>query len=56
MNINQYDELESETEEFSDASADTNTEVSLSKKLERRRKIEEIMERKRLEEELTDFG
>jgi hypothetical protein len=47
--------FESETEEFNDAETPT-PEASPSKKLERRRKIEDLFEEKRLKEELEEFG
>ena len=54
MSVNRFDEVENETEEFSDATI--LPEASPSTKLERRRKIEDIFEEKRLREELAEFG
>jgi len=56
MSINSFDELDNEIEEFSETSTTIPTEVSPSTKLERRRKIEDLFEEKRLKEELADFG
>lgn len=54
MSINSFEELDNEIEEFSEATIPT--EVSPSTKLERRRKIEDLFEEKRLKEELAEFG
>jgi hypothetical protein len=55
MSTNRFEELDSENnEEF--AEAVIIAEASPSTKLERRRKIEDIFEEKRLREELAEFG
>lgn len=54
MSINSYEELENEIEDFSETNIPT--EASPSTKLERRRKIEDLFEEKRLKEELAEFG
>jgi hypothetical protein len=54
MSINRFDEVENETEEFSETPI--TPEASPSTKLERRRKIEDLFEEKRLREELAEFG
>jgi hypothetical protein len=54
MSINSFDELDNEMEEFSDTNIPT--EASPSTKLERRRKIEDLFEEKRLKDELAEFG
>lgn len=54
MRINSFDELDNEVEEFNEATI--TAEVSPSTKLERRRKIEDLFEEKRLKEELAEFG
>ena len=51
-----FDELETEIEEFPDTPTTITVEASPSTKLERRRKIEDLFEEKRLQEELADFG
>lgn len=48
-------EEEVELEDFS-ASATISTESNPSTKLERRRRIEDLFEEKRLKEELAEFG
>lgn len=55
MNDRSYDEEENELEDFS-ASATIATEANPSTKLERRRKIEDLFEEKRMKEELAEFG
>ncbi|MGC1182688.1 PA3496 family putative envelope integrity protein [Legionella sp.] len=50
-----FDEDENVLEDFSDNSVII-TESNPSTKLERRRKIEDLLEEKRLKEELTEFG
>lgn len=55
MSMNRFDDLESEQDEFGEATTLT-AETSSSKKLERRRKIEDLLEEKRLKEELSDFA
>ena len=54
MSARGFDEDEQEVENFSVTTI--NSEVNLSKKLERRRRIEELFEEKRLKEELREFG
>jgi len=54
MSINSFDELDNEIEEFNETNL--STEASPSTKLERRRKIEDLFEEKRLREELAEFG
>ncbi|WP_199744162.1 PA3496 family putative envelope integrity protein [Legionella sp. km772] len=56
MGINSFDELDSELDEFNETPTTIPTEVSPSTKLERRRKIEDLFEEKRLKEELADFA
>ncbi len=56
MSMNSFDELESEVEEFSETAPIIPTEASPSTKLERRRKIEDLFEEKRLKEEMADFA
>ncbi|WP_454783184.1 PA3496 family putative envelope integrity protein [Legionella sp. WA2022007384] len=55
MNTREFDEEVNDTEEFS---VDTilAPEASPSTKLERRRRIEDLFEEKRLREELAEFG
>lgn len=55
MSTRGFDEDENELEDFSDGATIT-TEATPSTKLERRRRIEELFEEKRLKEELTDFA
>ncbi|CEG57379.1 PA3496 family putative envelope integrity protein [Legionella fallonii] len=55
MSTRHFDEFDNEPEEFTDKEP-TVPEASLSKKLERRRKIEDLFEEKRLREELEEFG
>jgi hypothetical protein len=55
MNTPHFDEFENELEDYTHKESET-PEVSLSKKLERRRKIEDLFEEKRLREELEEFG
>lgn len=55
MSARGFDEEEHEIEDFS-ASATITTEANPSTKLERRRKIEDLFEEKRLKEELAEFG
>lgn len=54
MHVSSFDECDNE-ETFADNTAPP-TEASLYTKLERRRKIEELMEEKRLRDELVDFA
>jgi len=54
MNINSYDEFDQEHEDFNE-STPIIPEVSPSTKLERRRKIEDLLEEKKLKEELADY-
>lgn len=55
MSARRFDETDNEIEEFSEATPII-PEASPSKKLERRRKIEDLFEEKRLREELEEFG
>ncbi len=55
MSARGFDEEENELEDYS-ASATIATEANPSTKLERRRKIEELLEEKLLREELAEFG
>ena len=55
MSDQDFDLIERDVEEFS-VEAQLINEVSSSKKLERRRKIEDLFEEKRLQEELEEFG
>lgn len=55
MSTRNFDELDTEVEEFVE-SAPVAPEASPSTKLERRRKIEDLFEEKRLREELEEFG
>ncbi len=54
MSARRFDEFD-EIEDFSDKEAIV-SESSPSTKLERRRKIEDLFEEKRLREELDEFG
>lgn len=54
MSTQRFDNFETGVEEYID-SQDTVIEPSLSTKLERRRRIEELFEEKRLREELDEF-
>jgi hypothetical protein len=55
MSTRGFEEDENELEDFS-ATATIATEANPSTKLERRRKIEDLFEEKRLKEELAEFG
>lgn len=55
MSARGFDEDENEVEDYS-ASAIISTEANPSTKLERRRKIEELLEEKILKKELQDFA
>ncbi|CAM2999865.1 Uncharacterised protein [Legionella steigerwaltii] len=55
MNTREFDEDVNETEEFGVDKILT-PETNPSTKLERRRRIEDLFEEKRLREELADFG
>ena len=55
MSAQRFDEFENEVEDFSEKKAVV-PEASPSTKLERRRKIEDLFEEKRLREELEEFG
>ena len=56
MSISSFDELESEVEDFNETPPIAAAEATPSKRLERRRKIEELFEEKRLKEEMAEFG
>jgi phage shock protein A len=55
MSTRRFDEFDNEIEEV-EAAAPVVPEASPSTKLERRRKIEDLFEEKRLREELAEFG
>jgi hypothetical protein len=55
MAIDQFEELDSELEDFNE-SPPVIAEVNPSTKLERRRKIEDLFEEKRLREEISEFA
>ncbi len=55
MSARRFDEFDIEVDDFSDAEEANITEASPSTKLERRRKIEDLFEERRLREELSDF-
>lgn len=55
MSTDCFDEPATETESFTNTEAAI-PEASPSTKLERRRKIEDLFEEKRLREELEEFG
>ncbi|MGL5742331.1 MAG: PA3496 family putative envelope integrity protein [Legionella sp.] len=55
MNTREFDEDENEAEEFL-GDASITVETNPSTKLERRRRIEDLFEEKRLREELAEFG
>lgn len=55
MSTRRFDEFDNEMDDFTDAEP-VITEASPSTKLERRRKIEDLLEEKRLREELEEFG
>lgn len=54
MSTRRFDDFETDLEEFNESFEIT--ESSLSTKLERRRRIEELFEEKRLREELDEFN
>lgn len=56
MSTRRLDDLEKEVEEFSDEESSVIPDASPSTKLERRRKIEDLFEEKRLKAELEEFG
>ena len=55
MSTRGFDDFDNEIEEVNEA-APVIPEASPSTKLERRRKIEDLFEEKRLREELAEFG
>jgi hypothetical protein len=55
MSTRGFDEDENELEDFSIGTTLV-AEANTSTKLERRRRIEELFEERRLKEELTEFG
>lgn len=55
MEARGFDEEETELEDFNSSTLLT-TETNPSTKLERRRRIEDLFEEKRLKEELKEFG
>lgn len=54
LNTREFDEDTNELEDFGDTLVAT--EVNPSTKLERRRRIEDLFEEKRLKEEMAEFG
>lgn len=54
MSTRRFNDFETQVGEFAD-SQDVGSESSLSTKLERRRRIEELFEEKRLREEFDEF-
>lgn len=55
MNARDFEEEETELDDFSEGTT-LAAETNPSTKLERRRKIEDLFEEKRLREELAEFG
>lgn len=55
MDPREFDENEMEVEDFN-VDTTLSTETTTSTKLERRRRIEDLFEEKRLREELAEFG
>lgn len=55
MSTQRFDDVETVVEEYTDTQ-DSGSEASPSTKLERRRRIEELFEEKRLREELDEFN
>ncbi|WP_191968226.1 PA3496 family putative envelope integrity protein [Legionella longbeachae] len=55
MDPREFDENEMEVEDFN-VDTTLSTETTTSTKLERRRRIEDLFEEKRLKEELAEFG
>ncbi len=55
MDPREFDENEMEIEDFN-VDTTLSTETTTSTKLERRRRIEDLFEEKRLREELAEFG
>ncbi len=55
MDPREFDENEMEMEDFN-VDTTLSTETTTSTKLERRRRIEDLFEEKRLREELAEFG
>jgi hypothetical protein len=55
VSTRRFDEFDIELDEFADPEEANITEASPSTKLERRRKIEDLFEERRLREELSDF-
>ncbi|MBI2786508.1 MAG: hypothetical protein HYX60_09505 [Legionella longbeachae] len=56
MNAHEFDDDENEMEEISAPDTVVTIEVNPSTKLERRRRIEDLFEEKRLKEEFAEFG
>lgn len=54
MSIQSFDDFEAETDNYAE-NHDTGAESSQASRLERRRRIEEIAEEKRLREELNEY-
>lgn len=55
MSTREFDEFDNDVDEYNDDEK-VISETSASTKLERRRKIEDLFEEKRLKAELEDFG
>ena len=55
MKVRRTDDVEAGSNDVNDASENSNSKASLSTKLERRRRIEDLNEEKRLREELSEF-
>ena len=56
MRVRRTDDVEAGSDDALDASSESsNSKVSASTKLERRRRIEDLNEEKRLREELSEF-
>lgn len=55
MSTRRFDEFDVEVEEYAESEETNLPEASPSTKLERRRKIEDLFEERRLREELSDY-
>ena len=55
MRVGRTDDVEAGSDDVIEASDSSNSKVSSSTKLERRRRIEDLNEEKRLREELSEF-
>lgn len=56
MSISRFDDLDNESKELNETTSAIPPESSPSTKLERRRKIEDLFEEKKLREEIAEFG